>query len=262
MMTGEDRCGPVRAVRVPRVLADWLDQVADAAGGYGKAIELMLVEHELPRDWFRKYPGDPRGRRCDVRLTFRLSERAKRKLQAWAGHRPLSTAIRHLVLYTFTDGRGAAFGALPVDASVPPAPLASARPAPFTPSLARPPAPPPTAARPPAPRTPHPPAQLPGRPTPADAFSHLPPPRPGLSYVCEIRGCEFGAGSGVVVRCRQHVNWVAPAFSHLPPLPTGQRYICQVAACRFTQGDGVSIGATVVPAWCREHAPEVRRTTA
>ncbi len=237
MTTSEDRRGPVHAVRVPRVTADGLDKVAAAAGGYGKAIELMLVEQELPRDWFREYPGDVRGPH-DTRITFRLSAQAMRSLRAWAGRRPLSKVIRHLVLYTFTDGRRAALGA-------------ASRPAP---SPVRPPAPPSTAARPPAPRTPHPSAQMPGRLTPADAFSHLPLPRPGLSYVCEIRGCEFGAGSGVVVRCRQHVNWVAPAFSHLPPLPAGQRYICQVAACRFTQGDGVSVGPTIVPAWCREHA--------
>ena len=237
-MTSEDRRDSVCAVRLPRVLANELDKLAVAVGGYGQAIELMTDEQELPRDWFLEYPGDVSGPH-DTRVTFRLSARAKRALRGWAGRRPLSKVIRHLVLYTFTDGRRAALGAATVDAPVP--------------AMSQP-APPSTAARPPAPRAAPSPAQPPGRLTAVEAFSHLPPPRPGLSYVCEIPGCEFGAGGSVVVRCRQHVNWVAPAFSHLPPLPTGQRYICQVSACRFTQGDGVSTGATTVPAWCREHA--------
>lgn len=246
MTTGEDLRGPVHAVRVPRVIADKLSEAADHFGGYGKAIEAMALEQELPPDWFREYPGDVRGPH-DLRVTFRLSARAKRALRAWAGRRPLSKVIRHLVLYTFTEGRRAALGAATVNAPVP----AASQPAP-TPACR--PVLPSTTVRPPASRLASPIGQ-PSRPlTPADAFSHLPSPRPGPPYVCEIPGCEFGAGAGVVVRCRNHVNWVAPAFSHLPALPLGQWYICQVATCRFTQGDGVSTGGTVVPAWCREHA--------
>ncbi len=256
--TREDRRGPVLAVRLHRVLADKLDGAAANVGGYGKAIEGMATEQELPRDWFREYPGDVRGPH-DARVTFRLPARATRALRAWAGQRPMSKVIRHLVLYTFTDGCRASAGVAPVDVPVPPTRPSAIQSAPAAPSRARSPAP--LTGRPlafrPAPSR----AQPAGPPTAANAFGHLPSPPSGLSYVCEIQSCESGAGGGVVVRCRKHVDWVAPAFSHLPPLPTGQRYICQVTACRFIQGDGVSIGATIVPAWCREHAPEIRRTT-
>src|SRR5207244_9145837 len=131
----------------------------------------------------------------DTRITFRLSAPALRSLRVWAGQRRLSKVIRHLVLYTFTDGRRAAVRVAAVDTPVRPAA------SPLSAVPARPPAPPSPAGRPAAPRAPGPPAQPTGPLTAADAFSHLPLLPTGVSYVCEIPGCEFGAGSGAVVRC-------------------------------------------------------------
>ncbi len=250
--TPEDRHGAVLAVRLRRAIADRLDEAAEHVGGYGKAIEMMATEQELPRDWLREHPGDVPGPH-ERRITFRLSTRAARSLRAWAGRRPLSKVIRHLVLYTFTDGRRAAAGRAPLGGPLSPARASAIRSAPAAPSPPRSPAPP--NARPPVPQLAPSQAQPPGRLSAAEAFSHLPPPRAGLPYVCEVPGCEFGAGSGTVVRCHNHVRWVAPAFSHLPALPMGKRYICQLSSCRFSQGDGVSTGAMMVPAWCRKHAP-------
>jgi len=252
----EDRCGPVYAVRLPRRLAAKVDEAANHFGGHGKAIEAMLTEQALPADWFREYPGDVPGP-YDVRLTFRLSTRATRALRAWAGRRPLSKAIRHLVMYTLTEGRRAPRSAAAVDAT----PLA-ARPVASGPTSApaRPPAPS-TTVRPPAHLLPHSIVQPPRSLAAADAFSHLPPATPGLSYVCLVPGCEFATGGGAVVRCRRHVDWVAPAFSHLPRLPVEQQYFCQLSSCRFTAGDGVSAGSVRVPALCREHDPQIRRTS-
>src|SRR5437879_2612909 len=118
--TGEDLRGPVLAVRLPRVIANTLDEAAANVGGYGKAIEMMATEQELPPDWFRERPGDIPGPH-DTRITFRLSAPALRSLRVWAGRRRLSKVIRHLVLYTFTDGRRAAVRVAAVDAPVRPA---------------------------------------------------------------------------------------------------------------------------------------------
>jgi len=245
---GEDRRGQVHAVRLPRRIADKLNEAAVRVGGYGEAIEAMATAQELARDWFREYLGDVRGP-DDVRITFRLSARAEGALRAWAGRRPLSKVIRHLVLYTVTDGRRATLVAAAVDTPAPAARPAASKPAPSPARLPTAPSVSLAAARP-APSYAPPPTPL----TAVEAFNHLPPSRQGLRYVCEIPGCEFGAGPGAVVRCRKHVTWVAPAFGHLPALPMGQRYICQVTSCRFTQGDGVSTGIIVVPVYCCEHA--------
>src|SRR5438477_13170780 len=105
MTTSDLRRGRVRAVRLPQVLTDELDKVAAVVGGYSKTIEMLATEQQLPHDWFRQHPSDVRRQR-DSRITFRLSVRTERALRAWGGRRPLSKIVRHLILYSFTEGLG------------------------------------------------------------------------------------------------------------------------------------------------------------
>ena len=234
-----DRHGPVLAIRVPRLIAKTLNEMAEQFGGYGPAIEAMSTEQQLPAGWFRRYTGDVPGPH-DTRISFRLTTSARRALRSWGGQRPLSKIIRHLVFYTCTDGHNASSAPRQDDHS---RAALNSRPAPST------------VAESPASRPPSPQSQSAG-----GAFHHLPPAPVGLSYVCQIPGCRFATGSGVVVRCAAHVKWIPAAFEHLPALPTDYQYICQVPSCRFTSGDGVSIGTVRVPAWCYQHDMRLGRT--
>jgi hypothetical protein len=243
MMMNEGRRGRVRAVRLPHVLTNELERLAAVVGGYSKAIEMLAAEQELPRGWFLEHRGEIRHPR-DTRITFRLSVRGERALRAWGGRRPLSKIVAHLIVYSFTEGLGARLPAIVASLPVPPTEspghrVARASAPPGSPAL--------TLAQG---RVAKPPAPMPAK----DVFDHLPALRAGLSYVCEIPDCDFARGSGVVVRCRLHTRSSAPAFDHLPRLPRGHRYICQRATCRFVNGDGVATGATIVAAFCREHA--------
>src|SRR5215470_5728946 len=110
MTMSDSRRGQVRAVRLPHVMTDELDKVAAAVGGYSKAIEVLATEQQLPHDWFRENTCDVGvdvGVELDTRITFRLSVDTERALRAWGGRRPLNKIVRHLILYSFTDGLGA-----------------------------------------------------------------------------------------------------------------------------------------------------------
>src|SRR5262249_61386788 len=90
--------GRVHAVRLPRVVTDELDKVADEVGGYGKAIELLATQPALPRDWFQENRGKIRSRR-DTRITFRLASRAEHALPACGGRRPRTKIFLHVTIY-------------------------------------------------------------------------------------------------------------------------------------------------------------------
>ncbi len=234
-----DRHGAVLAVRVPRLIAKALNEMADQCGGYGPAIEAMSTEQQLPAGWFRQHTGDVPVPH-DSRISFRLTPSARRALRTWGGQRSFSKVIRHLVFYTCTDGHNASPEPGQDDHS---REALDNRPASST------------VTKSPASR----PALLESR-SAGGAFHHLPPLPIGLSYVCQIPGCRFAAASGVVVRCSAHVKWTPAAFEHLPALPIDYQYICQVSSCRFTSGDGVSIGTVRVPAWCSQHDVRLGRT--
>lgn len=180
---------PVRAVRLPTQVADRLERAAEHAGGRGKAVEMMLLNQQLPsRSWFREYRF--RGQiPCPARVTLRLSGSVVKKLREVTGRRSLSEAIRLLILYTFTDG---AAGASQVSVARPaPVVLTRTLPSVAGPSVAR-------QVRPPA----QPPPAGPQR-----GFEHLPPLPYGQRYACEEAECEFGVvrlGGGMTTRCRRH----------------------------------------------------------